>query len=389
MMSDEDKTKTPSMETRQLENVAIAEGSLPVDAATEALFKAETAKMDTDKMWIIMGPQHPFSHGLWTLKIQVDGEMVTDADPIVGYLHRGWEKEVENRTYPKIIPMADRLCYAASMTYTHLFCMACEKALDMEIPEKAKYIRIVADEVNRLQSHLMWLAAVGTDLGNLTVFLWASREREFWMDMNVRLCGARMTTNYPRIGGVRNDTPDIFDRDIIRCCDHFDKALWEIIGIIDDNSTYTHRMIGTGVDFDIRRDDPYDNYDKIDFDVPVLTAGDSYARYMVRIEELFQSTRIIRQAVEKIKALGKNAPYRLKAPMNIPAGRHFARLEDPRGESMMYLVSDGTDKPYRLKVRSPIFVNVSASKDLVQGCRIADVPVIMAMIDMCLGETDR
>ena len=138
MMSDEDKTKTPSMETRQLENVAIAEGSLPVDAATEALFKAETAKMDTDKMWIIMGPQHPFSHGLWTLKIQVDGEMVTDADPIVGYLHRGWEKEVENRTYPKIIPMADRLCYAASMTYTHLFCMACEKALDMEIPEKAK-----------------------------------------------------------------------------------------------------------------------------------------------------------------------------------------------------------------------------------------------------------
>ena len=357
-----------------------------------------------------MGPQHPFSHGLWTLKIQVDGEMVTDADPIVGYLHRGWEKEVENRTYPKIIPMADRLCYAASMTYTHLFCMACEKALDMEIPEKAKYIRIVADEVNRLQSPLMWLAAVGTDLGNLTVFLWASREREFWMDMNVRLCGARMTTNYPRIGGVRNDTPDIFDRDIIRCCDHFDKALWEIIGIIDDNSTYTHRMIGngiltrekcanlgitgpaargTGVDFDIRRDDPYDNYDKIDFDVPVLTAGDSYARYMVRIEELFQSTRIIRQAVEKIKALGKNAPYRLKAPMNIPAGRHFARLEDPRGESMMYLVSDGTDKPYRLKVRSPIFVNVSASKDLVQGCRIADVPVIMAMIDMCLGETDR
>ena len=398
------------METRQLENVAIAEGSLPVDAATEALFKAETAKMDTDKMWIIMGPQHPFSHGLWTLKIQVDGEMVTDADPIVGYLHRGWEKEVENRTYPKIIPMADRLCYAASMTYTHLFCMACEKALDMEIPEKAKYFRSVADEVNRLIDVFMFLAAVGTDLGNLTVFLWASREREFWMDMNGRLCGARMTTNYPRIGGVRNDTPDIFDRDIIRCCDHFDKALWEIIGIIDDNSTYTDRMIGngiltrekcanlgitgpaargTGVDFDIRRDDPYDNYDKIDFDVPVLTAGDSYARYMVRIEELFQSTRIIRQAVEKIKALGKNAPYRLKAPMNIPAGRHFARLEDPRGESMMYLVSDGTDKPYRLKVRSPIFVNVSASKDLVQGCRIADVPVIMAMIDMCLGETDR
>ena len=172
---------------------------------------------------------------------------------------------------------------------------------------------------------------------------------------------------------------------------------WQTITVSTSNQsvyemlkTFREQTLATSMRvIEMRCDDPYDNYDKIDFDVPVLTAGDSYARYMVRIEELFQSTRIIRQAVEKIKALGKNAPYRLKAPMNIPAGRHFARLEDPRGESMMYLVSDGTDKPYRLKVRSPIFVNVSASKDLVQGCRIADVPVIMAMIDMCLGETDR
>ena len=248
--------------------------------------------MDTDKMWITMGPQHPFSHGLWTLKIQADGEIVTDADPIVGYLHRGWEKEAENRTYPKIIPMADRLCYASSMMYTHLYCMTCEKALGIEIPEKTKYIRVMADEINRLQSHLMWLAAVGTDLGNFTAFLWCSREREFWMDMNVRLCGARMTTNYPRIGGVRNDVFDIdldmndeeksrFMRDIIRCCDHFDKSLWDIIALIDNNSTFISRMVGTGiitreqcanlgitgpamrgtgVDFDVRRDDPYDGY---------------------------------------------------------------------------------------------------------------------------------
>ncbi|MBO5600962.1 MAG: NADH-quinone oxidoreductase subunit D, partial [Candidatus Methanomethylophilus sp.] len=357
----------------------------------------------------------------WTLKIQADGEIVTDADPIVGYLHRGWEKEAENRTYPKIIPMADRLCYAASMMYTHLYCMTCEKALGIEIPEKTKYIRIMADEINRLQSHLMWLAAVGTDLGNFTAFLWASREREFWMDMNVRLCGARSTTNYPRIGGVRNDVFDIdpdmndeeksrFMRDIIRCCDHFDKALWEIIALIDNNSTFISRMVGTGiitreqcanlgitgpalrgtgVDFDVRRDDPYDGYDLVDFDVPVLTAGDSYARYMVRIEEMFQATRIIRQCVDKIRALGKSAPYRLKVPSRIPAGKTYARIEDCRGEAAMYLVSDGTDHPYRLKVRSAIFVNVSASKALLTGCRIADVPVIMAMIDMCLGETDR
>lgn len=372
--------------------------------------KAESAVMDTDKMWVIMGPQHPFSHGLWTLKAQLDGEIVKDAEPIVGYLHRGWEKECENRTYPKIIPMADRLCYAASMTYTHLYCMTVEKALGIDVPEKAKYIRIIADEICRIQSHLMWLAAVGTDLGNLTVFLWAMREREFFMDLNVRLCGARMTTNYTRIGGVRNDTTELFDRDVGRCIERFEKAMWDIIALIDDSSIFVSRMKGTGhltreqcinlgitgpamrgtgVDFDIRRDDPYDNYDKVDFEVPVLTAGDSYSRYMVRIEELFQSCKIITQAMQKVKALGKNAPYRLKVPSCVPAGTAFTRLEDPRGESMMYLISDGTDKPYRLKVRSPIFVNVSAAKPLVVNSRIADVPVIMAMIDMCLGETDR
>ncbi|MBP6021072.1 MAG: NADH-quinone oxidoreductase subunit D [Candidatus Methanomethylophilaceae archaeon] len=367
-------------------------------------------EMTTDKMWVIMGPQHPFSHGLWTLKVEIDGEIVTDADPIVGYLHRGWEKEVENRPYPKIIPMTDRLCYAASMTYSHLYCMTVEKALDLEVPEKAKYIRIVADEVCRISSHLMWLAAVGTDLGNLTVFLYCMREREYWMDVFIRLCGARMTTNYPRIGGVRNDITELFDRDIDRCTEHFEKSLWDIIEMIDNSSVFTSRMRGTGVltreqcanlgmtgpamrgtgvDFDIRRDDPYDNYDKVDFEVPVLNDGDSYSRYMVRVEELFQSCRIIKQAMQKIRALGANAPYRVKAPSRVPAGTTMCRLEDPRGESMMYLVSDGTDRPYRLKVRSPIFTNVSAAKPMVVGSRIADVPVIMAMIDMCLGETDR
>ena len=411
-MSDEKKVQIPTA-------TEIAEGA---EVTKEMVQEYKTSGMEMDKMWITMGPQHPFSHGLWTLKICADGEIVTDADPIVGYLHRGWEKEVENRTYPKIIPMADRLCYAASMTYTHLYCMTCEKALGIDVPEKTKYIRIVADEINRLQSHLMWMAAVGTDLGNFTAFLWCSREREFWMDMNVRLCGARSTTNYPRIGGVRNDVFDIdcdmpndedhsrLMRDLIRCCDHFDKSLWDIIHLIDNNSTFVSRMVGngiitreqcanlgitgpaargTGIDYDARRDDPYDNYDQVDFDVPVIKTGDSYSRYMIRVEEMFQSTRIIRQAVQKIRALGRNAPYRLKVPQNIPAGRTFCKLEDPRGESMMYLVSDGTDRPYRLKVRSPIFVNVSSSKALLEGCRIADVPVIMAMIDMCLGETDR
>ncbi len=371
-------------------------------------------KMDTDKMWVIWGPQHPFSHGLWTLKLKIDGEFCVDADPIVGYLHRGWEKETENRDYARIIPMTDRLCYCASMTYSHLYCMTVEKALGIDIPEKAKYIRIVADEVCRIQSHLMWLAAVGTDMGNLTVFLWAMREREYFLDLNVKLCGARMTTNYPRIGGVRNDVTELFDRDIIRAVDRFEKAMWDIIYLIDDSSVFVSRMRnisfltreqcanmgltgpamrGCGVDFDIRRDDPYDNYDKVAFEVPVLNkeskVGDTYDRYMIRIEEMFQSCDIIRQAVAKIRAIGKNAPYRIKTPTRVPAGTTFGRLEDPRGESIMYLASDGTDKPYRLKVRSPIFTNVSCSKAMCEGVRIADVPAVLAQIDMCLGETDR
>jgi NADH-quinone oxidoreductase subunit D len=274
------------------------------------------------------------------------------------------------------------------------------------VPERAQYIRVIADEICRIQSHLMWLAAMGTDLGNLTVFLWALREREWFLDLNVKLCGQRMTTNYPRIGGVRNDLPYLFERDLMRVVDLFEKRLWNIIALMDDNAIFMSRMQGVGrisreeaanlgitgpsmrgcgVDFDVRRDDPYMVYDELDWEVPVCNDGDSYGRYKVRIEEMFQSCEIIRQAAAKMPA----GPTRVKAPRNVPEGTHVTRLEDPRGESLMYLVSDGTDKPYRLKVRSPVFVNVSASKRLVQGARMADVPAIMGTIDMCLGETDR
>jgi NADH-quinone oxidoreductase subunit D len=361
-------------------------------------------------MWITMGPQHPFSHGLWTLKIRADGEIVKDAEPVIGYLHRGWEKECENRTYPLIIPMADRLCYSASMTWSHVYCKVVEEAMGIELSDRAKYLRVVADEMCRIQSHLMWLAAMGTDLGNLTVFLWALRERELFLDLNVKLCGQRLTTNYPRIGGVRNDMPFYFERDCLRVVNRFEKMIWELVAMMDESSIFLSRMQGTGiisrkdaanygltgptmrgsgVDFDIRRDDPYINYDLLDWDVAVCKDCDSYGRYKVRMEEMFQSCDIIRQAMAKLESIPKTEPTRIKVPRRVPEGTHFARLEDPRGESLMYLVSDGTDKPYRLKVRSPIFVNVSASKHFVNGVRIADIPAIMGTLDMCLGETDR
>ena len=287
--------------------------------------------------------------------------------------------------------------------------------MDIEVPERAQYLRVIADEICRIQSHLMWLAAVGTDLGNLTVFLWALREREFFLDLNIRLCGQRLTTNYPRIGGVRNDMPYYFERDCMRCVERFEKALWEIIHLADDSSAFVSRMKGIGyisrkdianwgvtgpamrgcgVDYDVRRDDPYDAYGELEFEVPVLNkdnpkGGDAYSRYMIRIEEMFQSCEMIRQAFNKLQTIPKTAPTRVKVPRCVPAGTHVAKIEDPRGESIMYLVSDGTEKPYRLKVRSPIFVNVSSAPHMVKGVRIADVPSIMAMIDMCLGETDR
>jgi len=362
------------------------------------------------EMWITMGPQHPFSHGLWTLKIKANGEIVTEAEPVIGYLHRGWEKECENRTYPKIIPMADRLCYSASMTWSHLYCKVVEEALDIELSDRSKYLRVVADEICRIQSHLMWLAAMGTDLGNLTIFLWALREREFFLDLNVKLCGQRLTTNYPRIGGVRNDMPALFERDILKAVKRFEKEIWRVIDLTDNSSIFLSRMRGVGkitreeaanygitgptmrgcgVDFDVRKNDPYINYDLLDWDVAVDKEGDAYGRYKVRIEEMLQSCELIRQAVAKLDAIPKTEPTRVKVPRNVPEGTHVARIEDPRGESLMYLISDGTDKPYRLKVRSPIFVNVSASKHMVKGVRIADIPAIMGTVDMCLGETDR
>ena len=365
---------------------------------------------DDRTMWITMGPQHPFSHGLWTLKIKADGEIVQDAEPVIGYLHRGWEKECENRTYPLIIPMADRLCYSASMTWSHLYCKVAEEAIGIELSDRAKYLRVVADEICRIQSHLMWLAAMGTDLGNLTVFLWALREREFFLDLNIKLCGQRLTTNYPRIGGVRNDMPFYFERDCLRVVNRFEKMIWELVAMMDGSAIFLSRMRdvgiikrkdaanygltgptmrGSGVDFDVRRDDPYCNYDLLEWDVAVCKDGDAYSRYKVRMEEMFQSCDIIRQAMAKLDAIPKTENTRVKAPSRVPAGTHFARIEDPRGEGLMYLVSDGTDKPYRLKVRSPIFVNVSASKHFVKGVRIADIPAIMGTLDMCLGETDR
>ena len=359
------------------------------------------------EMWINMGPQHPMTHGLWNLRVKVDGETITDAEPVIGYLHRGWEKMVENRKYPQIIPMADRLCYGSSFTWSHVYCMAVENLMGLEVPERAKWIRAMSDELQRIGNHLMWLAAIGPDLGNLTIFLYAIREREMFLDLFQSLCGARMTYNYCRIGGVRNAAPPNWERDVLRTLDYFEKRIDEYEDLVDRNKVFRMRMEGlapmsgkdainlgitgpvlraSGVKYDVRHNDPYEIYDEVDWHMCTADEGDTYARYRVRMDEMRMSVQIVRDILKKMP---KDGPIRVKPPRNAPVGTGFARMEDPRGESLIYVVGKGDDEPYRLKVRSPLYVILSATPHLLRGHKVADVPSILGMIDVCMGETDR
>lgn len=346
------------------------------------------------------------THGLWNLRVKADGEKITESVPVIGYLHRGWEKMVEGRDYKQIIPLADRLCYGSSMTWSHLYCLTMEELMDIEVPERAQWIRVIVLELQRIASHLMWLMAIGTDLGSYTIFIYCIRERELFLDLLMNLTGARMTYNYPRLGGVRNDLPENFERDTLRVLKLFETRIKEYEDLCDKTTSFRMRMEdvgmlsaadamnlgvtgpslrGSNVDADVRRDDPYEKYDEIDFEVCVEDGRDSYARYRVRMREMEESCNIIRQAFQKMRS----GPTRVKAPRNAPKRTAFARVEDPRGEGLMYVIGDGTNQPYRLKVRSPIFVSVSAAPVMLLREKISDVPAIMGSLDMCIGETDR
>lgn len=359
------------------------------------------------EMWINMGPQHPMTHGLWTLKVKVDGETIIDAVPEIGYLHRGVEKLAEDRTYNQFIPIADRLCYGASMSWEHLYCMTIEDLMDVKIPDRAEYLRVIALEMQRMASHLLWLGALAPDIGNLTMFLFALREREILLDLFQNLTGARMTYNYCRIGGVVNDMPENFERDLLKALDWIDKKIIEYEGMFDESEIFLMRMqgIGTisaanamnlgmsgpnirasGAAVDIRKLDGYSVYNELDWEIMTEKAGDSYARYRVRVNEMRESANIIRDALKKIPA----GEFRVKVPKRPEKGSSaFCRSSDPRGEAAFYIVSDGGLKPYRTRIKSPMFVNISACPHLLIGNKIADVPAIMGSIDICIGDTDR
>jgi NADH-quinone oxidoreductase subunit D len=362
------------------------------------------------EFWINMGPQHPMTHGLWNMKVKVDGETITDAKPEIGYLHRGYEKIMEVREFQKNVVLTDRLCYVSSITWSHAYCLAVEKMMGIETPERGKWIRVISLELQRIASHLMWLASYGPDLGLLTGLLWCLRERELFLDLIQLMSGARMNQNYPRVGGVRNDLPENFEAMCKRSIEHFlEKVDHEYPQIFHESKVFRMRTEGVGkisaadainwgvtgpnlracgVNIDLRRLDPYETYADIDFEPQVWHdggAGDSYARFVCRFNELKESCKIILQALEEMP---KTGPYRVKPPRRAE-GEGFAKTEDSRGEALFYVIGDGDDRPYRVKIRSPVFCTMAATPQLLRGNKLADVVSILGSVDVCVGEMDK
>ncbi len=406
------------------------------------------------------GPQHPAAHGVLRLILEMDGEVVMRADPHIGLLHRGTEKLAENKPYNQSIGYMDRLDYMSMMCNEHAYVLAIEKMLGIEVPERAQYIRVMFDEITRLLNHLLWIGAHGLDVGAMAMFLYAFREREDLMDVYEAVSGARIHANYYRPGGVARDLPDTMPQyevnrwrskaqahrlndnrqgsllDFIDdFASRFDGYVDEYETLLTDNRIWKQRLVdigivsperamrmgftgpmlrGSGVEWDLRKKQPYEVYDKIDFDIPVGTNGDSYDRYLVRIEELRQSNRIIKQCSAWLKENpgpvlvqdNKFVPPRrteMKQDMEalihhfklftegfcLPAGETYAGVEHPKGEFGIYLVSDGANKPYRVKVRAPGYAHLSGLDEMVKGHMLSDVVAVIGTQDIVFGEIDR
>lgn len=388
----------------------------------------------TKELTISMGPQHPATHGVLRLVLDLDGETVVKCTPYIGYLHRGVEKLAEHKTYLQIIPLTDRLDYISSHSNNIGYCIAVEKLFGIDVPERADFIRTITAEMTRIASHLLWLATHALDLGAMTVFLYAFREREWIIDLFEKLCGARLTVSYSRIGGVRNDFPDGWLQNLYKFTDEFPQRIEEYETLIDQNRIWFRRtkgigvisaeeainwgisgptLRGSGVPYDVRKFMPYAAYDKIGWEVPIGKNGDVYDRYRCRMEELRQSNRIIRQCIEKMPdgPIMADAPkFTLppkdkvlsdiehlihqfvlitKGPMTAPEGEIYVAIEAPKGELGFYIISDGTGKPYRMRIRAPSFVHASVLPRLCVGHLVADVIANIGTIDIVLGECDR
>jgi NADH-quinone oxidoreductase subunit D len=394
----------------------------------------ETAAGSAHTMILNMGPQHPSTHGVLRVILELDGEIVVKAQPVIGYLHTGIEKSCEAKTYSQAITLTDRLDYLAPLSNNLCYCLAIERLLGLEIPKRAQYIRVLLTELTRIGSHLVWLGTHAIDLGAMSVFLYTFREREELMKIFEFVSGQRMMTSYFRIGGLALEPPpgwlDLVSRVIDALPGHIDEyedlltnnRIWlgrtQGIGILSAADAIAMgasgpMLRGSGVGYDVRKAFPYSSYDEFQFEVQTQTAGDCFARYQVRIAEIRESIKIVRQAMNKIPADG---PIRVEAPGIVPPSReemktsiegliyHFKIftegfapppgevyqvIESPRGELGFFVASDGSAKPYRVKVRAPSFINLQSLSKLAEGRLIADVVACIGTTDIVLGEVDR
>ncbi len=361
------------------------------------------------EMMVNMGPQHPSTHGVFRMVLRIDGEKVVEAEPHIGYLHRGSEKLCEGEQYHQVVTLFDRLDYISNFNNEWVFCRAVEKLMGLQVPERAEYIRVIMGELNRIASHLLFIGTFGLDAGAMTPIMFAFRGRERIQALFEAVSGARMMHNYFHIGGLKEDVPSTFKEmmakllpELQKDVDECDKLLTfnEIflmrtkgIGAIDAATAIDYGLTGPclracGVEYDVRKKEPYSVYDRLGFDIPVGRDGDCWDRYYVRVLEIYESVKIIEQSLAQMPEGTVTSPQgrRLIRP---PKGDVYVRAENPRGEIGVYLVSDGTDKPYRVKVRPPSFCNLSAVGHLVKNSYLADAVVILGSLDIVLGEVDR
>ena len=379
------------------------------------------------------GPQHPAAHGVLRLVMEMDGEIVERADPHIGLLHRGTEKLIEHKTYLQAVPYFDRLDYVSPMCQEHAYALAVEKLLDIEVPKRGQYIRVLFSELSRILNHILNITTFALDVGAMTPLLWGFEEREFLMEFYERASGARLHAAYFRPGGVHQDLPDGLLDDIAKWSESFPGFVEDMENLLTNNRIFKQRTVdigavnqdeaqslgftgpcirASGLPWDLRKSRPYDCYSEVDFDIPVGKTGDCYARYLVRVEEMRQSLRIIKQCLDNIpdgpvkSTDNKIAPPKrgdMKRSMealihhfklytegyHVPAGETYSAVEAPKGEFAVYLVSDGSNKPYRCKIRAPGFAFLSAMDYLSKGHMLADTVAIIGSLDIGFGEIDR
>lgn len=388
---------------------------------------------ETRFMTINMGPQHPATHGVLRMLVELDGEVIKKSTPYIGYLHRGVEKLAEARTYHQALTLTDRLDYTNGLSNNLAYCLACERLLGIEIPKRAQYLRVVLCELQRLAAHLLWIATHALDIGAMTVLFYAFRERETILTIVERVTGARLTPSYIRIGGLAKDVPPDFKNMVQAFIDEFPSRIDEYETLLTKNVIWRKRTQGiaplsaadaisygvtgpvlraSGVNYDVRKAYPYSSYEEFDFIIPLGTNGDVYDRYLVRLQEMRQSTRIIKQGIERLPDGPVNAPELDVVPpekddvqhdmaalirhfkimeegFKPPVGEAYGAVEAPKGELGFYLISDGSNKPFRMRIRPPSFLNLASIPKMIEGQMVADVVAAIGSVDIVLGEIDR